>query len=427
MKLLKILVLEDNPGDVFLLKRELEKAGMLFSLYVADSKETYIEGLKTFGPDIILSDHSLPSFDSMEALDIVKKSNIDIPFILVTGTVSEEFAVECMKAGVSDYIIKDSLTRLPSAIENIFNSQEIKREKESIELLHKELKNAYQEIAEKNKSITDSINYAKRMQDAILPDSERLSKFFPEWFIHYKPKDIVSGDFYWFEERNNKLIIAVADCTGHGVPGALMSVIGVELLNKIVNEKNITLPSEILRQLDMGIALCFKQKENITTSTDGMDMAICTINFDTNEMIYAGAQRPLWLIRENTLEEIKPTKFPIGGLFSGGKRSYENHRIKINPNDLVYFFTDGITDQFGGEFEKKLMTKKLKMLLLSMQSNNLNEQQHIFNDYMTKWAGNLEQVDDMLIMGLRFNNAGNTRFKMKARQDQQVALFESHA
>lgn len=400
-KNLKILLLEDNPGDVGLLQRELKRSGMLFTLYVADSKESYVDTLNMFHPDIILSDHSLPAFNSKEAFEIAKSKNPDIPFILVTGTVSEEFAVECMKSGVDDYIIKDSLTRLPSAIKAVFSTREVKREKKIIEDLHKELKNAHQELAEKNKSITDSINYAKHIQDAILPDNERLHKFFSEWFIHYKPKDIVSGDFYWFEERDNKLIIAVADCTGHGVPGALMSVIGVELLNKIVNEKNVTTPSEILRHLNIGITRFFKPKENMANANDGMDMAICCINFSTNTLEYAGAHRPLWLIRDNNLEEIKPSKHPIGGLQPGEKRVYENHTMAYNSSDLLYFFTDGITDQFGGRFEKKLMKKKFKKLLLSMHSNSLTEQKNILDEYMTKWTGNLEQVDDMLVMGVR--------------------------
>lgn len=400
-KNLKILLLEDNPGDVGLLQRELKRSGMLFTLYVADSKESFVDTLNMFHPDIILSDHSLPSFNSKEAFEIAKSKNPDIPFILVTGTVSEEFAVECMKAGVDDYIIKDSLTRLPSAIKAVFSTREVKREKKIIEDLHKELKNAHQELAEKNKSITDSINYAKHIQDAILPDNERLHKFFSEWFIHYKPKDIVSGDFYWFEERDNKLIIAVADCTGHGVPGALMSVIGVELLNKIVNEKNVTTPSEILRHLNIGITRFFKPKENRINANDGMDMAICSIDFSTNTLEYAGAHRPLWLIRDNNLEEIKPSKHPIGGLQPGEKRVYENHTMVYNSSDLLYFFTDGITDQFGGRFEKKLMKKKFKKLLLSMHSNSLSEQKNILDEYMTKWTGNLEQVDDMLVMGVR--------------------------
>jgi len=133
-----------------------------------------------------------------------------------------------------------------------------------------------------------------------------------------------------------------------------------------------------------------------------MDIAICTISFDSKTLEYAGAHRPLWLIRNDDLEEFKPNKHSIGGLLPGEKRVYEKHQIKFNSNDLVYFFTDGITDQFGGRFEKKLMKKKFKKLLLSMHSNHLNDQKKILNDYMTRWAGNIEQVDDMLVMGLRF-------------------------
>jgi DNA-binding NtrC family response regulator len=234
-KSIKILLLEDNPADAELIRRELARSGMHFSMHVADSREGFIIGLNNFEPDIILSDHSLPSFNSLEAFAIVNK-NYNIPFVLVTGSVSEEFAVTCMKAGVSDYIIKGSLTRLPGAINNILSGNILKKEKEAVEELHRQLKHAFKEIEEKSKSLTDSIIYARRIQDALLPESNRLEDLVTDSFIFSQPKDIVSGDFYWFEKHEDHLLIAVADCTGHGVPGALMSVVGTSLLNKIVNE-----------------------------------------------------------------------------------------------------------------------------------------------------------------------------------------------
>jgi len=395
---LKILLLEDNQDDVSLLKRELDKSGMQFTLSVVESKDGFVLALEEFHPDIILSDHTLPSFDSMRALAIVKERKLDTPFILITGSVSEEFAVECMKAGVDDYIIKSSLKRLPSSIENIFSNIQIRREKASIEILHEELKNAYAEIAEKNKNITDSILYAKRIQNAMLPDTEILNDCFSESFIYYMPRDIVSGDFYWFEQHHGKFILAVADCTGHGVPGALMSVIGIELLNKIVNERHITFPTDILRNLNVGVTRFFNQGQNDTT--DGMDVAICVIDFSTNTLEYAGANRPLWFMRDNILKEIKPTKNAIGG--AGESKYYKTHKINFEPNDVLYLFTDGIIDQFGGDDNKKLMKKRFNELLMSSYQKSMRTQGDMLSDFMYSWRGDNEQVDDMLAIGVKF-------------------------
>ncbi|MDF2437992.1 MAG: response regulator containing a CheY-like receiver domain and an domain [Bacteroidota bacterium] len=397
-KHLKILLLEDNPSDAGLIKRELSMSGLVFTLHVVDTREDFIIGLNNFEPDIILSDHALPKFNSLDAFAIVNK-NYNIPFILVTGTVSEEFAVSCMKAGVNDYILKHSLKRLPASIENILAGDLIKREKEAVEELHRQLKNAFREIEEKNKNITDSIIYARKLQEAMLTETDMLDELVSDWFVYNQAKDIVSGDFYWLEKCDDKLIIAVVDCTGHGVPGALMSVAGTIMLNKIINEKQITKPADILDELNVEISNFFRQKD----PKDGMDVAVCSINLNTHLIEFAGANRPLWIMHQHGLEEIKGTKRAISGTRDNDHElpGFKTNFKQAEPGDMLYLFTDGVIDQFGGEKSKKLMKKRFKTFLSSLRFKHMIQQKVIIENYMNDWKGDHEQVDDMLLFGLK--------------------------
>ncbi len=251
----------------------------------------------------------------------------------------------------------------------------------------------------KNKEITDSLNYAKRIQSAILPDVKLIYKTLQQSFILYLPKDIVSGDFYAFAKKENKVLIAAADCTGHGVAGAFMSMIGSSLLNQIINEKNIIEPAPILDQLNAGIIHALKQKEN--ESSYGMDISICTFDFNKNELLFAGANRPLWLIRNNELHFYKSNKFPIGGLQVVSDEKFTQHVIPLQKNDAIYIFSDGYADQFGGVRGKKLMTRRFRETLLAIQNQTMEEQEKYLKEYFQNWKGNNEQVDDVLVIGIR--------------------------
>jgi serine phosphatase RsbU (regulator of sigma subunit) len=254
-------------------------------------------------------------------------------------------------------------------------------------------------IEEKNKDITDSINYAKRIQDAILPAKELKYRIFPNAFVLFKPKDIVSGDFYWFAEKNGKRLIASCDCTGHGVPGALMSMIGNNILNQIVNETGITSPDKILNLLNREVRKALKQGEQ-TASKDGMDVAIiCFIN--ETEIEYAGAQRPLWMIRNNSFEEIKGDKFSIGGLQTEAEKEFIKHTIALSKNDCIYIFSDGFVDQFGGAQGKKFMSKQFKNLLLANYNKPILEQETVLNNTIENWKDVREQIDDILVIGIK--------------------------
>ncbi len=250
--------------------------------------------------------------------------------------------------------------------------------------------------------IKDSINYAELIQRAMLPASENITAHLPQSFIFFKPRDIVSGDFYWFHHKNGIDYIAAVDCTGHGVPGAFMSLVGNSLLNEIVLSKNTSNPAEILKLLNMGVHDSLKQVENQTR--DGMDIAFCAIDRPNNKLRYAGANRALWMIRHNSqeVEEIKSTKSAIGG-FTDHYQEYAVHELNINPGDIIYLSSDGYADQFGGAKGKKLMTKKFKEILLSIKNTAPNKQAVLLEKEINDWMNNTyEQVDDMLVIGIRF-------------------------
>lgn len=260
------------------------------------------------------------------------------------------------------------------------------------------LKNA--ELAEKNKDITDSIRYAKRIQDAILPE-DRIS---PDTFVLFKPKDIVSGDFYWFMTKDGKELIAAVDCTGHGVPGAFMSLIGHSSLNKIVHELGITQPAEILDLLNAEVYKTLHQREDFGEEVrDGMDIALICYTKKKSLLEYAGAYNSLYMVRNGELIETKANKFAIGHALRDDAQKYENQTIKIEKGDTVYLYSDGYSDQFGGEEGRKFMSKNLKNLLLSIQDKSLEEQKAIMDQTFEEWKGTFDQIDDVLLIGRRFS------------------------
>ncbi len=254
-------------------------------------------------------------------------------------------------------------------------------------------------IEQKNKDITDSINYAKRIQEAILPAREMSSKLFPDSFILFQPRDVVSGDFYWFEEKNGKKIIAAADCTGHGVPGAFMSMIGNAFLNEIVNEREITEPGKILSELRFLVIKALKQTGQEGEARDGMDISLLSFSSDST-VEFAGANNPLWVIRNGELQEYAPDKRPIG-FFRGQGLPFANHKVDIRKGDSLYIFTDGYADQFGGPKGKKFKYRPMQETLLSIHNRPMAEQGEALSSTFDKWKGNFEQVDDVLFIGIR--------------------------
>jgi serine phosphatase RsbU (regulator of sigma subunit) len=274
--------------------------------------------------------------------------------------------------------------------------------------IHKEKEKINQlkiEVEFKHKEIVDSVNYAKRIQEAILPPIEDISEFFKESFVLFKPRDIVSGDFYWFYQKNDIAVIAACDCTGHGVPGAFMSMIGNTLLNQIVIEKGNISPAKILTLLNEAVRKALKQSREGNESRDGMDLALCVIDKSENKLTFAGANRPLYYFdnskSENTFGEIKPSKFPIGGHDFDGKKVYTESELENIQNLNFYIFTDGYADQFGGTKGKKYMLKNLQRTFEDIQASNLSEQMVKIDDSLENWKTGFDQVDDVLVIGFK--------------------------
>jgi serine phosphatase RsbU (regulator of sigma subunit) len=256
------------------------------------------------------------------------------------------------------------------------------------------------ELELKDKDITDSLIYAQRIQEALLPSETYFRKHFEDSFILFKPKNIVSGDFYWIGEKNGNIFVVAADCTGHGVPGALMSMIGLEIVEKAINEENIEVPSQVLAVMNRGLEKTFSREKNIgTIIRDGMDIGLCVIDRKRKKVTYAGAFMPLYLIRSGSLSEIMPDKIIIGMNPEG--LPYTDHEIDLLENDIFYLFTDGYVDQFGGTENKKFMYRRFRYLLLTIHGFPVSDQKAILDENIKTWMGSTEQVDDMMVIGFR--------------------------
>jgi serine phosphatase RsbU (regulator of sigma subunit) len=278
----------------------------------------------------------------------------------------------------------------------------------------REINQQKEELAEKNKNITASIKYASRIQQAILPPTSQVKRLLREAFVFYLPKDIVSGDFYWIEEGNDgSVYFAAVDCTGHGVPGAMMSVVGFNALNKAVRIQGLTKPSEILNSLNLSVAESLRKWSEMEVS-DGMDLALCRLDFNSGKLEYAGAYNSLYLIKSAEgkaddeeqliyggyqLVEFKADKKPIGSYTD--EEPYKNHELTLKKGEGLYIFSDGYADQFGGKRGKKFKYAAFKKLLLQNYSLPVDEQKMLLSDAFYTWKGELEQIDDICIIGLR--------------------------
>jgi PAS domain S-box-containing protein len=256
----------------------------------------------------------------------------------------------------------------------------------------------HKELEQQNKDMLDSIQYASRIQEAILPDIEKIKNAFSDAFVLYQPKDVVSGDYYFFYQRGSKSFVAAVDCTGHGVPGALMSIIANGILKEVIIKKGITEPSEILYALDEELFAALNKKGEVTS--DGMDVALAVFDSENNSVRYSGAFRPMILLRDNELIEFEANRYPIG-FYADVEKIFVSKEIEFKKEDTFYFFTDGYCDQFGGELKKKFNRTRFKELLLSLQGMEMEEQRSFLQYALLNWRQDEPQMDDVCIIGVR--------------------------
>ena len=286
--------------------------------------------------------------------------------------------------------------------------KEVERRTAQIASQNKALEHSYLALESKTRTLHQSINYAKHIQNAILPPKMVVKALFPESFIFYKPKDIVSGDFYWIDRKvsangNMRIAIASVDCTGHGVPGAIMSMIGYNLLNQFSNQATLEEPNLLVEKLHNGVIKSLQQEH--TENRDGMDLSICVYDSEKQTIDFVGAKNPLVYIQDNQLHEIKGTNASVGGAFYKNKKiNFEKHTIDVSKPTTIYLYSDGYQDQFGGKKGRKFMKSKFKQMLFDNYQKPMEEQHKLFSRTFNKWKENEDQVDDVLLIGLKINS-----------------------
>jgi phosphoserine phosphatase RsbU/P len=385
-----ILIVDDNPKNLQILGNYLRKEGFKVEFALDGNSALDWIGRREF--DLILLDVMMPGTDGFEVCRIIKKDPVKqkIPVIFLTAKVDTESIINGFDLGAVDYVVKP------------FNQKElISRVKTQIEIKRgrDEIVRNLKEIKYKNKLLTYSIQYAHTIQAAVLKASQGGSDFFRDMFCLILPKDIVSGDFYWFHKNENKLLAGVFDCTGHGIPGAFMSILGVTLLNETVIREKIDEPHLILNRLREKIIEALGQKGVFSEVSDGMDGSIISYDLINRTLIYAGAYNPVYLIRDNDIIELKGDRMPLS--HHTKMTGFSFREIKTKRDDCVYLFTDGYMDQFGGQYQKKFGYTQFKELLVRNHENPLKVQKQLLLDTYISWRDKEEQVDDITVLGLK--------------------------
>lgn len=384
----RILIVDDAPENIDILTgtiTEYKKSIALNGQKALDLARAEPQ------PDLILLDIKMPGMDGFEVCEHLKADDLtkEIPIIFLTGETETESVVKGFQLGAVDYVTKPFNTS--ELLARVETQMALKRSKDAIALYTRE-------IETKNKLITDSINYASRIQSAILPAEKRLSDMLTDYFVFYRPKDIVSGDFYWARNKEERTIIIAADCTGHGVPGAFMSLFGVAFLNEIVDKEGITVPSKILDRLRDMIIHSLGQDAG-TEVKDGMDMAVITIDNSTSSIEFAGAYNPMYLISSGEMVQVKGDRMPVSIYVR--MNDFTNHSVEVKKGDRVYIFSDGFADQFGGPDNRKFKYKALKELLIDTSGKAMEDQKNAIEKVFDQWKGGNEQIDDVLLIGLQ--------------------------
>jgi len=413
LKKTKVLIVDDISENLQILGSLLFDEDMDISFAISGKQA--LESISFNKPDIVLLDISMPEMNGYQVCERIKANPIttDIPIIFLTANTDTESLVRGFKAGGQDYITKpfnseELLARLNTHIE-------LKHKKEELQIytgqllslnskltqLNEQLNQQKLTIEQKNKDLTDSMNYARLIQNTLLPSVDKLQYFFPESFVYYRPKDIVSGDFYFYGVVDCKIVIVAGDCTGHGVPGALLTMLAISLLNQMVNNEKLGDPAQMLERIDSEITSMFSDSEKQIQTGDGMDIIIIAIDTGKQAM-FSSCRRPLYLFRNNQLIEYKGSPFSIGGFYAGVEKKFKNTTVELENLDVIYMFSDGYVSQFGGTFNKKYNQFQFKELLGTINQLPMQHQYTIIKNTMNDWMGNNPQIDDILVMGLKY-------------------------
>jgi len=385
-----VLVVDDNLKNVQVLGGFLQNEG--FQVEFALDGKSALDWINKQKFDMVLLDIMMPEMDGYEVCSIIrqKEENKELPVIFITARNDHDSIIQGFQSGAVDYITKPFIKS--ELLARVRTHIEIKRSRDRLA--------AYLgEIEEKNASILASIKYAQNIQNAMLRTSDTWSDKLPENFILYLPKDIVSGDFYWFSCQDDQIVIAVMDCTGHGVPGALMSTLGITFLNEIVLGERIIRPDLILNKLRNKLIESLGQNGTNTIIKDGIEGSVISINVAGNQLQFSASFNPLIMIHNGELSEFKADRIPIGYFEKLGE--FTNSSVNISTGDMVYLFSDGYIDQFGGPSSKRFQLKRFRELLHSIHALPLEKQKERLLNSFNEWKAEGDQTDDILVIGLK--------------------------
>lgn len=402
-----ILYVDDEESNLVVFNSAFRR---YYEIHLASSGYEGLEIMKKNPIQLIITDQRMPEMTGIQFLEKVIPDYPDSIRMILTGFSDIEVIIQAINTGrVYQYITKPWNTEeLKMHIDKGLETFHLREQnrillydlKEANRSLEKKVIERTRKIESQKKEIMDSIHYASRIQNALFPQQDDIVNFIPSSFILNKPKDIVSGDYFWLASKDNKVVIAVADCTGHGVPGAFMSILGITFLNEIINKTVIIRANEVLNQLRGLIMKSLHQTGNNIGAKDGMEIALSVIDLSKNKIQFSGAFRPLYLVRDNELQEIEGDKMPIG-IYDDEDISFTNKDITIMKNDIIYLFSDGYVDQTGGKNRKTYKSHNFKKLLLENHKKPMQEQKKLLEKTLDEWRGDIDQVDDILVFGIK--------------------------
>ncbi len=393
----KILVADDSESYLKIIQQIFEIIGDDYELIFAhDGKEAVDLTLQEM-PDLLILDVIMPEMNGIEAAEIIRKNKdtSSIPIILLSSTESLKAAYE---VGANDFILKpfnqyEILIKVRSALNLVGKIKAVSDQNTQVTKQNE----AY---SIKQAEIESELRYSKRIQKSVLPTLQALQDVIPEHFILDMPQNIVSGDFYWVGKHHDHRVIAVADCTGHGIPGALLTMAGMAFLNDIMGKSSLLNAHDALFELRKMVMHLLKQTGEDGEASDGMDITLTMISKDNKKLYFAGANNPLYIIRDGVLEVIKGDRMPIG-VHLNFTRPFTLHEVDVKPGDTVYLFSDGYADQFGGPRNKKFRYKQFQELLNANCNAPLDQQKDILENTFNKWKGEQNQLDDILVLGYK--------------------------
>lgn len=402
-----ILYVDDEEDNLIVFNSAFRRN---YEIHLAKSGLEGLEIMKNHSIQLIITDQRMPEMTGIQFLEKIIPDYPDCIRMILTGFSDIEAIIQAINTGrVYRYITKPwSKEELKINIDKGLETYHLREQnrnliadlKEANLTLEEKVIERTKKIEEQNREITDSIQYASRIQRALLPPDKNFEKLFSDYFILNKPRDIVSGDFYLLVQKDDKVIVAASDSTGHGIPGAFMSILGISLLNEVINKTAVLKSDEILKQMRIQLVKALHQSGSQKDTKDGMEMGLSIFDFNKRTMEYSGAFRPLYIIRGNNLIELKGDPIPIG-IYPGDETSFACHEIEIKKDDLIFLSSDGYVDQIGGAERKTFRSGNFKDLLMKIHAKPMKEQMILLERSLEEWKGNIDQVDDILVLGLK--------------------------